>query len=138
MRTTPRVLCALALVSMLFVSGIAYLCTHGIQENGWLCVVMTSSRPMDSSLVGRTIQVDDKSSIKVTGISRNSNVDGSVESYIIHANLLCLHKQWFSLSDRAPRRQYLVSAELLESTLRHEANLPDSATTDLRADYLLP
>ena len=126
-------------MGVLLVVGAFYLCTHGIQEYGWLCVSMTSSaNPVDSSLVGRTIPIDGKSSIRVTTISKSLKADGSAESYTIHADVRCKCKQWFSMDDRGLRKVYLASSQAVHDTLRAEASLPEHAVTHLNAELLLP
>jgi hypothetical protein len=125
-------------LGVLLAAGGFYLCTHGIQEYGWLCVCMTSNaKPVDSSLVGRTIPLDGKSSIRVTTISNNLKADGSVDSYKIHADVRCKCKQWFSIEDRGWRKVYLASSQDVHEALRVEASLPEHAITHMDAELLL-
>ncbi len=126
-------------MGVLLVVGAFYLCTHGIQENGWLSVSMTSSvSPLESDLVGRTIPVDDMTSIRVTTISKNLNADGSVKSYRVHADVHCRSKQWFSIEDRGWRHVCLASSQAVHDALRAEASLPKHEMTHLNSELLLP
>lgn len=139
MRTITKAICLLLTIGALIGVGAFHLCTHGIQEYGWLCVMMTSSiNPTDSSLVGKTIPLDGKSYIRVTTISSNLNSDGSVESYRIHADVHSKCKQWLSINDRGWSKVYLVSAQRVHDALRAEATLPEDAVTHLDAELLLP
>jgi hypothetical protein len=139
MKPFLKAILTIAIIGVLLVVGTFYLCTHGIQENGWLSVSMTSSvSPVESNLVGRTIPVDGKSSIRVTTISKNLNADGSVESYRVHADVLCRSKQWFSIDARGWRHVFLTSSQAVHDALRVEASLPDHAITHLNSELLLP
>jgi hypothetical protein len=139
MKPISRAITVIVSMGVLLAAGGFYLCTHGIQEYGSLCISMTSSaNPVDSSLVGRNIPLDDKSSIRVTTISKNLKADGSVDSYRIHADVRCKCKQWFSIEDRGWRKVYLASSQDVHDALRLEASLPEHAITDMNAVLLLP
>ena len=139
MKPFSKAIWTIAIIGVLLGAGAFYLCTHGIQEKGWLSVSMTSSvSPVESNLVGRTIPVDSMSSIRVTTISKNLNADGSVESYRLHADVLCRSKQWFSMDARGWRHVFLASSQAVHDALRAEASLPDHAMTHLNSELLLP
>ena len=91
MKPTTKIICVLLSISALFAARLLYMCMHGMEEDGWrVCVTMSSgTSPMDLDLVGRTFPIDDTSLVSVTTISKMLNGDGSVESYIVHAEIQC-------------------------------------------------
>ena len=139
MRTITKAICLLLTIGVLLGVGVIYLFTHGIQDYGWLCVMMTSNtNPADSSLINKHIPLDDKSYIRITTISRTFKADGSVESYRIHADVYCKCKQWLSMNERGWSKVYLASAQRVHDALRVEAAIPVDAVTHMDSELLLP
>jgi hypothetical protein len=139
MISVRHALCVTAALGALLVGGASYLCTHGVQANGWLSVAMISnSLPPDSSLVGRTIPIDGSTSVRVTAISNILQADGSVGGCKVHADVLGRSRQWFSLKDRAWHHVFLASSRKVHAALRAEASLPEQTTTHLISERLLP
>lgn len=119
-------------------SVIAFLCTHGIQENGWLSVVLNASeRPAAQDLVGQTVAIDSSSHAQITAISHDLNADGSVRRYRVHANLHCRSKQSLSLRTGSWNHVFLVSASQTESSLRQAAGLSPASDASLQSNALL-
>jgi hypothetical protein len=141
MKSIYKAICMIATIGTLFAVGVFYLCTHGIEEDGWTaCVMMSSSTtPMDSDLVGRTFPIDGMSSVRVTTISKILNSDDSVESYRIHADVLCRRKHWFSMDHQEFRYVCLVSSQEVHDFLRAKTFLPEHAVSHISGtDNLLP
>lgn len=137
MKPISKAVCTVAIPGVLLVVGIFYLSTHGIQENGWVSVSMTSSViPAESNLVGRTLPIAGIGTIQVTTISKNLNANGSVESYRVHADVHCRSKQWLFIDDLGWRHAFLASAQEVHHAIRTAASLPDHAVTHLDSDLL--
>ncbi|MES2921164.1 MAG: hypothetical protein V4819_06450 [Verrucomicrobiota bacterium] len=139
MSKKSKVICVIGAGSLLLFALTGYVCTHGVQENGWLSVAMTSSAaPGEANLAGRTIRIDADSYVKVTTIGRDLNANGTTRNVRIHGDVFCRSKQWFSLTDRAWKHQFLASAARVEKELRAVAVLPPDAVTQMNAELLLP
>lgn len=98
----------------------------------------SSAQPGARDLVGSSVQVDAKSHIKVTTLSRDLNADGSVRRYRIHGNLHGTSKQWYTVGSGKWSHRFLASRIDVERTLRDAAALPSDAVTELESELLLP